>query len=68
MACSTLSKPLACCNSCAAYGKVSLTLEWCNLLARPVLGEDVACPRFVSDKPWLAWGEKSEYVGRAARV
>ena len=68
MAGRTLSKPLARCNSCAAYGKVSLTLEWCKLLARPVLGEDVECLQFTSDKPWLAWGEKSEYVGRAARV
>lgn len=68
MAGATVSDTHARCKGCAHYQRVNMRHERCALHGLLVLGEDLACADHLNDRPWLAWGGNSGYVGRAARV
>lgn len=55
MAGATINHKPLCCKSCAAYNRLSLTLEWCDQHKAPVFAKDRACPLFINASPWLNW-------------
>lgn len=50
MAARTINDMKRRCKSCAAFDRVSLTLEFCGLHKRTVLGEDAGCSDHIN---WL---------------
>ena len=43
------------CKGCAAFDRVSLTLEFCTFHKRPVFAQDRGCPDIIDASPWLHW-------------
>lgn len=43
------------CKDCAAFDRVSLTLEFCTFHRWVVFSEDRGCPDFIDPAPWLNW-------------
>lgn len=43
------------CKSCAAFDRVSLTLEFCTFHRFVVFAQDRGCPDWIDPAPWLNW-------------
>ena len=55
MAARTINDKPKRCKTCAAFDRVSLTLEFCGLHKRTVLGEDAGCSDRIDSAPWSNW-------------